>query len=387
VKVLVTGGAGYIGSVVSHQLVAAGHEVEILDDLSTGFVQHLSREAVFHHRPIHESAEVITAGTGFDAVLHFAAKIEVAESVRNPEKYWHQNIEGSLALLRAIRAAQVPRLIFSSTGSLYHGDGTRPFDETAEVRPQNPYAATKATIDMMIAGECGAGGLAAASLRYFNACGAMKTSDGRWLGERHDPETHLIPILLQTALGERESFTLYGTDYDTADGTCRRDYIDVRDLSEAHLLALDVIQPGRHEIFNLGNGQGFSNLEVIDAVKSVTGTDFPVLISGRRPGDPAVSVASSEKAHQALGWKPQRTELADILADAWEFHQAVNATTAGPASGDPPGRSPPHPISPRRRQRIVLPVQASDTADSAMEGVAVHGETHSPAHAVVGIRW
>ncbi|MBF6100528.1 NAD-dependent epimerase/dehydratase family protein, partial [Nocardia cyriacigeorgica] len=188
-KVLVTGGAGYIGGVVSHRLVAAGHEVEILDDLSTGFRENLPPEAVFHHTSILESSEIITPAAGFDAVFHFAAKIEVAESVRNPEKYWHQNIEGSLALLRAIREAEVPRLIFSSTGSLYHGDGTRPFDETAEIKPQNPYAATKATIDMMIAGECGASQLGAASLRYFNACGAVKTDDGRWLGERHDPET------------------------------------------------------------------------------------------------------------------------------------------------------------------------------------------------------
>ncbi|MBF6102381.1 UDP-glucose 4-epimerase, partial [Nocardia cyriacigeorgica] len=177
---------------------------------------------------------------------------------------------------------------------------------------------------MMIAGECGASQLGAASLRYFNACGAVKTDDGRWLGERHDPETHLIPILLQTALGEREAFTLYGTDYDTEDGTCRRDYVDVSDLAEAHLLALEVIRPGHHEILNLGNGQGFSNLQVLDAVKSVTGKDFPVVVGGRRPGDPAVSVASSDKAHQILGWKPQRTELTDIIEGAWQFHQAVH---------------------------------------------------------------
>lgn len=321
-KVLVTGGAGYIGSVVSHQLVAAGHEVEIIDDLSTGFTANLPPQAVFHHRSIHDVSRVLTAA-GFDAVLHFAAKIEVAESVRNPEKYWHQNIEGSLALLRAIRAAGVPRLIFSSTGSLYHGDGFRPFGEDAEIRPQNPYAATKATIDMMIAGECGAGQLGAASLRYFNACGAVSLGDGRWLGERHDPETHLIPILLETALGERESFTLYGTDYNTDDGTCRRDYVDVRDLCEAHLMALDVIEPGRHEIFNLGNGHGFSNLQVLDTVKSVTGRDIPVTIGDRRPGDPAVSVASSEKAQRVLGWKPS-IDLADTIASAWAFQQAIH---------------------------------------------------------------
>nr|WP_069167064.1 UDP-glucose 4-epimerase GalE [Nocardia altamirensis] len=323
-KILVTGGAGYIGSVVSHQLVGAGHEVEIVDDLSTGFASNLAGGAKFHQMSVHDVGEILTPTAGFEAVLHFAGKIEVAESVRNPEKYWQQNIEGSLALLRAIRAAAVPRLIFSSTGSMYYGDGTRPFDETNEVRPQNPYAATKAIIDLMIAGECGAGNLAAASLRYFNASGAV-LAEGRWLGERHDPESHLIPILLQTALGERESFTLYGTDYPTTDGSCRRDYVHVSDLAEAHLLALDALEPGRHEIFNLGNGQGFSNLEVLETVRTVTGREFPVLIGDRRPGDPAISVASSEKAHRVLGWKPQRPELADIIADAWAFHQAVHA--------------------------------------------------------------
>ncbi|WP_028479073.1 UDP-glucose 4-epimerase GalE [Nocardia sp. CNY236] len=326
-KLLVTGGAGYIGSVVAHQLVAAGHQVEIIDDLSTGHMTNLPGAATFHRMSIHQAADIITPDAGFDGVLHFAASIEVAESVRNPEKYWYQNIEGGLALLRAIRGAGVPRLVFSSTGSLYHGDGTRPFDETAEIRPQNPYAATKATIDMMIAGECGAGRLGAVSLRYFNACGAAKLGDGRWLGERHDPESHLIPILLQTALGERESFTLYGTDYPTEDGTCRRDYVDVRDLCDAHLMALDVIEPGRHEIFNLGNGQGFSNRQVLETVKAVTGVDFPVVVGARRPGDPAVSVASNEKAHRVLGWKPT-IELVGTIASAWEFHQAVHDGSA-----------------------------------------------------------
>ncbi|MEU7631696.1 UDP-glucose 4-epimerase GalE [Nocardia sp. NPDC049220] len=327
-KLLVTGGAGYIGSIVAHQLVGAGHEVEIVDDLSTGFMENLPDGAAFHRMSIHDVAEIITPIAGFDAVFHFAAKIEVAESVRNPEKYWHQNIEGSLALLRAMRAAEVPRLIFSSTGSLYHGDGTQPFDESAEVKPQNPYAATKATIDMMIAGECGASRLAAASLRYFNACGAVQASNGHWLGERHDPESHLIPILLQTAAGQRASFTLYGTDYPTPDGTCHRDYVHVRDLAEAHLLALDAIEPGRHEIFNLGNGHGYSNRQVLDTVRAVTGRDFPVAIGDRRPGDPAVSVAASDKAHRLLGWKPQRPELADIITDAWQFHQATHTNTS-----------------------------------------------------------
>ncbi|MEV6391349.1 UDP-glucose 4-epimerase GalE [Nocardia xishanensis] len=321
-KLLVTGGAGYIGSVVAHQLVAAGHEVEILDDLSTGFATNLPAAAVFHHTSIHRVAEILTPDADFDGVLHFAAKVEVAESVRDPEKYWHHNIEGSLALLRAIRTARTPRLIFSSTGSMYSGDGRTAFDEAAEIRPANPYAATKATVDMMIAGECGTGTLGAASLRYFNAAGAVRTAE-TYLGERHEPETHLIPILLQAAGGQRDSFTLFGTDHPTTDGTCVRDYVHVSDLAAAHLLALEALSPGRYEAFNLGNGDGYSNRQVLDTVREVTGRDFPVYDADRRPGDPAVCIANSDKAAVELGWKPQRPNLSDIVADAWEFHRTV----------------------------------------------------------------
>ncbi|MBF6323896.1 UDP-glucose 4-epimerase GalE [Nocardia cyriacigeorgica] len=321
-KLLVTGGAGYIGSVVAHQLVDAGHQVEIIDDLSTGHEANLPAAATFHRMSIHRAANIITPDAEFDGVLHFAASIEVAESVAHPEKYWHNNIEGSLALLRAIRAANVPRLIFSSTGSMYTGNGQTAFDETAEVRPKNPYAATKATVDQLIAGECGASTtLGAASLRYFNAAGAVLTADGVHLGERHDPESHLIPILLQAASGHRPEFTLFGTDYETRDGTCIRDYIHVADLAAAHLLALDAVQPGRHDIYNLGNGEGFTNREVLNTVREVTGADFPVRLEGRRPGDPAICIASSERAHRELGWKPQHTDLTDIIESAWQFHQ------------------------------------------------------------------
>ncbi|MBF6094962.1 UDP-glucose 4-epimerase GalE [Nocardia cyriacigeorgica] len=322
-KLLVTGGAGYIGSVVTHQLIDAGHQVEIIDDLSTGHEANLPAAATFHRMSIHQAADILTPEAGFAGVLHFAASIEVAESVANPDKYWHNNIEGSLALLRAIRAAEVPRMIFSSTGSMYTGDGKTAFDETAEVRPKNPYAATKATVDQLIAGECGASDtLGATSLRYFNAAGAVLTADGVHLGERHEPESHLIPILLQAAGGQRPEFTLYGTDYETRDGTCIRDYIHVTDLAAAHLLALDAVQPGRHDIYNLGNGEGFTNREVLDTVRQVTGSDFPVRVEGRRPGDPAICIASSERAHRELGWKPKHTDLSDIIESAWQFHQA-----------------------------------------------------------------
>ncbi|WP_280250261.1 UDP-glucose 4-epimerase GalE [Nocardia abscessus] len=327
-KLLVTGGAGYIGSVVAHQLLAAGHQVEIIDDLSTGHATNLPTAATFHQMSIHQAADILTPDAEFDGVLHFAASIEVAESVANPDKYWHGNIEGSLALLRAIRTARVPRLIFSSTGSMYTGDGRTAFDETAEIRPNNPYAATKATVDQLIAGECEASTtLGATSLRYFNAAGAVLTDDGVHLGERHDPESHLIPILLQAAGGQRPEFTLFGTDYETRDGTCIRDYIHVADLATAHLLALDAVRPGRHDIYNLGNGEGFTNREVLDTVRTVTGTDFPVHSAGRRPGDPAVCIASSDKARRELGWKPEHTDLTTIVGDAWRFHSEQYAQT------------------------------------------------------------
>ncbi|WP_194814581.1 UDP-glucose 4-epimerase GalE [Nocardia sp. XZ_19_385] len=325
-KLLVTGGAGYIGSIVAHQLVTAGHEVEIIDNLSTGFAANLPARARFHRMSIHQAADILTPDAGFDGVLHFAGSIEVAESVRNPDKYWANNIEGSLALLRAIRAAGVPRLIVSSTGSMYTGDGITAFDESAEVCPKNPYAATKSTVDQLIAGECGASEvLGAASLRYFNACGSVLTTDGIHLGERHDPESHLIPILLQAAGGQRPEFTLFGTDYETRDGTCIRDYIHVADLAAAHLLALAAIEPGRYEVYNFGNGAGHTNREVLDTVREVTGSDFPVHLAERRPGDPAVCIAASDKAHRELGWKPEHADLETIVGDAWRFHRELYA--------------------------------------------------------------
>jgi len=318
-KVLVTGGAGYIGSVVTHRLVEAGHEVVVLDDLSTGYAGALPEDVEFHKCDVHEVAQVLTPAAGFGAVLHLAGKIEVGESVARPDLYWYHNVTGTLALLDAIRAARTPKMIFSSTGSLYRSadaDDPAPLDENAPVAPRNPYSASKLTVDMMLAGEATAYGLAAASLRYFNAAGAAGH-----LGERHDPESHLIPIVLQVAAGQRESLALYGDDYPTQDGTCVRDYIHVSDLATAHLLALDAIEPGRHEVFNLGNGNGYSNRQVVDAVREVSGRPVPVTVAPRRPGDFVVSVASAEKARRMLGWVPQRPALHDIVADAWRFHR------------------------------------------------------------------
>lgn len=315
-KILVTGGAGYIGSVVTHDLVEAGHRVTVLDDLSAGFADNIAAGAEFCHLPVHDVGKVLTPEAGFDAVLHFAGKIEVAESVARPDLYWHANVAGTLALLEAMRAAGTPRMIFSSTGSMYHAEGTEKLSEDAVVRPRNPYAATKLTVDLMLAGECQAFGLAAASLRYFNACGAV----GR-LGERHDPESHLIPIALQVAGGQRNELVLYGDDYPTPDGTGVRDFIHVADLATAHLLALQSITPGRHETYNLGNGDGYSTKQVIDAVREVTGHPVPVKLAPRRPGDAACTVAASDKARRELGWQPTRPGLVEMIADAWAFYQ------------------------------------------------------------------
>jgi len=259
-------------------------------------------------------------------VLHFAAKIEVAESVARPDLYWNVNVGGTMAVLGAVRAAGTPRVIFSSTGSMYDpasivplpGAGFGKLDENAAIRPKNPYAATKLAVDLMLAGECEAFGLGAASMRYFNASGAV----GR-LGERHTPESHLIPIVLEVAAGKRDHLMLYGDDYPTPDGTCVRDYIHVADLATAHLLALEKIKPGAHEVYNLGNGDGYSNKQVIEAAREVTGRSVAVKLAPRRPGDPAATVASSDKARRELGWAPARPALRDIIADAWTFHQSA----------------------------------------------------------------
>lgn len=319
-KLLVTGGAGYIGGVVTNQLLAAGHQVTVVDDLSTGHAETIPDGVEFHQISIHDIATVLTPESGFDGVLHFAAKIAAGESVIKPELYWDTNVRGSLALLDAIRVARVPRLIFSSTAAVYGTPDVEVITEDTPTRPTNPYGSSKLTIDMMITGEATAHGVGAVSLRYFNAAGASGS-----LGERHDPETHLIPIALQVAAGQREKLMLFGDDYDTPDGTCVRDYIHVEDLARAHLLALEATRPNEHRIFNLGNGTGFSNKQVIDVVREVTGAEVPVEHAPRRDGDAVVVVASSEKAHAELAWRPQKGDLSVIIGDAWRFLQEQSA--------------------------------------------------------------
>jgi UDP-glucose 4-epimerase len=313
-KLLVTGGAGYIGGVVTHQLVAAGHQVTVIDDLSTGHADVVPNEVTFHNMSVHDISKVLTPDAGFDGVLHFAAKIAAGESVIHPERFWHNNLLGSIAVLDAVRAAQVPRFVFSSTACVY-AEGDEPLTEDTPTAPPNPYGTTKLAVDHMLTGEAGAHGLGAVSLRYFNAAGAS----GK-LGERHDPETHLIPIALEVAAGHRDKLLLFGDDYPTPDGTCVRDYIHVADLAAAHLLALDAAVPGEHKIYNLGNGNGYSNKQVIDTVREVTGRDVPVEVAPRREGDAVVVVASATKVRTELGWVPAKPDLRDIVADAWEFH-------------------------------------------------------------------
>ena len=309
-RLLVTGGAGYIGSVVTAQRLEAGHQVTVLDDLSTGHRDAVPHDATFVEADIADPGPVLD---GVEAVLHFAAKALVPESVEYPERYWKNNVVGTLALLDAMRAAAVPRLVFSSTAATYGQPNESPITEDTPAVPVNPYGHTKLAVDHALVGAAAAHGLAAVSLRYFNVGGAYA---GR--GERHDPETHLIPNVLAVAAGRRESVNVYGTDYPTRDGTPVRDYLHVEDLGRAHLLALDAAVSGVHQIYNLGTGTGYTVREVIDTCRQLTGHPVPSTDHDRRPGDPDVLVASGRRAADRLGWVP-RHDLARIVADAWSF--------------------------------------------------------------------
>jgi UDP-glucose 4-epimerase len=312
-RVLVAGGAGYIGSVVTAHLLAEGHEVTVLDDLSTGHADAVPAGATLAEASLHESAPVL-AEVRPEAVLHFAAKSLVGMSQQRPEEYWHVNVGGSLALLEAMRAAGCRRIVFSSTAATYGEPDTVPIPESAPTRPTNTYGASKLAVDHMLTSYAVAHGFAAVSLRYFNVAGAAFG-----LGERHTTETHLIPLALQVATGERASLTIYGDDYPTPDGTCVRDYIHVGDLSDAHLLALPAPAEGEHRIYNLGNGTGFTVQQVVDAVREVTGHPVPVEVGPRRAGDPAQLVASSDRIRSDLGWEPRHRDLAGIVRDAWKL--------------------------------------------------------------------
>jgi len=313
VKLLVTGGAGYVGSVCAARLVETGHDVVVVDDLSTGHEDAVPEGARFVRADIGEAAGDLLA-EGYDGVLHFAAKSLVGESMVDPAKYWNGNVLTSLKLLAAMREHGTPRLVFSSTAATYGEPEQVPILETAPTRPTNTYGATKLAIDHAITSYAKAHGLAAVSLRYFNVAGAYGG-----FGERHTTETHLIPIVLQVAMGTRDKISIYGEDYPTADGTCVRDYIHVLDLAAAHLLALEHAVKGEHQVFNLGTGTGFSNRQVVQTCREVTGHPIPAEFAARRAGDPAVLVASADAAAEVLGWSPERADLTTIISDAWEF--------------------------------------------------------------------
>ncbi len=334
-KLLVTGGAGYIGSVVAAMALREGHQVTVLDDLSTGHADAVPAGAEFAEGRVHDQARTqALLADGVDAVLHFAAKSLVGESVAKPGLYWENNLGGTLALLEAMRVTGVSRIVFSSTAAVYGEPEHTPIDETAPIRPTNPYGATKVAVDTALAEHARMHRIGAVSLRYFNVAGAQAGQGGHWLGERHHPETHLIPsILAVAALGTRGNgadggngaggdgapvVRLFGDDYPTPDGTCVRDYIHVTDLARAHMLALTACGPGEHRIYNLGSGAGFSNLEVLGACREVTGRDIPSQFAPRRPGDPAVLVASSDRIHADLGWRAERG-LTAMVTDAWQF--------------------------------------------------------------------
>lgn len=321
-RILVTGGAGYIGSVVTSLLTAENHDVVVLDNLSRGH-----RDAVPPGVPL-QVVDLLDAqglgavvSQGLDAVLHFAALSLVGESMYEPVRYFRTNVGGTLNLLDAMRTAGVKRLVFSSTAAVYGAPQTTPIEEEAPTAPTNPYGASKLAMDQVIGYEAAASGLGAVSLRYFNVAGASGH-----LGERHDPETHLIPLVLAVAAGLRPSVQVFGSDYPTPDGTAVRDYIHVEDLAGAHLLALQATQSqaaagGGHRIYNLGNGAGYSVREVIEVARRVTGTPIPTEEVGRRPGDPPVLVASSRRIARELGWVPRKPDLSASVSDAWAFHR------------------------------------------------------------------
>ncbi|MFW6044113.1 MAG: UDP-glucose 4-epimerase GalE [Planctomycetota bacterium] len=317
-KVAVTGGAGYIGSHAVLELKRAGHEVVVLDNLSEGHPQAVDEAELLRVDLANEDrTRSILRDSGADAVMHFAASAYVGESVDDPQKYYFNNVVNTLQLLRAMIDLGIQQFVFSGSCTVYGIPDSIPITEGFPLQPISPYGRTKATVEGILSDYAEAYGLQYASLRYFNAAGAVP--DGR-MGEDHDPETHLIPIVIEAALGQRDNITIFGTDYPTPDGTCIRDYIHVLDLGRAHVLALENLDQQSPAIYNLGTGTGNSVREVIDTVGTVSGREIPVREGDRRPGDPPRLVSSPEKAEQELGWEPQYPELTDIVETAWQWH-------------------------------------------------------------------
>ena len=319
-RLLVLGGAGYIGSHTAVELLDRGHEVVIADNLITGYKQAVPKETVFYQGDIrdYEFLNNLFKKEKIDAVIHFAAFSLVGESVTNPLKYYENNLYGTKVLLQAMIDNNVDKIVFSSTAATYGEPENIPILESDRTCPTNPYGETKLAMEKMMKWSANAYQLRYVSLRYFNACGAHKSGK---LGEAHNPESHLIPLVLQVPNGKRESVSIYGTDYDTPDGTCIRDYIHVTDLAEAHILAVEyLMKGGESNVFNLGNGVGYSVREVIETARKVTGHPIPAVEIPRRAGDPARLVASGEKAKTVLGWEPKITSLEDIIRSAWVWH-------------------------------------------------------------------
>jgi len=318
-RILVTGGAGYIGSVMVAQLLAKGYEPIVFDDLSHGHRAALPSAAKLIVGDVADRAALDEAFTKYEpqAVMHFAAFIEAGESMQRPEKYFRNNTANALTLLEAVLAHGVKRFVFSSTAALYGTPEKTPIAEEAPLQPTNAYGESKLLVEQMLDWLQRIHGLRYSCLRYFNAAGAAGEQ-----GEDHHPESHLIPIALQVALGEHKALAIFGTDYPTPDGTCVRDYVHVSDLAAAHLLVLEALKEKERLIYNLGNGRGFSVREVIDTVRKITGHAIPAKESQRRPGDPSVLVASSEKIKRELGWSPQYADLESIVRSAWNWRKA-----------------------------------------------------------------
>lgn len=319
--ILVLGGAGYIGSHTVYELIGSGADVVVADNLETGHREAVHPQARFYQGDIRsrDFLDRLFQQEAIDAVIHFAANSLVGESMMNPLKYYDNNLCGTKVLLEAMVAHNVRKIVFSSTAATYGEPVNIPILETDPTHPTNTYGETKLAMERMFHWVGKAHGLRYVSLRYFNACGAHNSGK---IGEMHQPETHLIPIILQVPLGKRESVSIYGEDYDTRDGTCVRDYIHVTDLAQAHILAVEYLnRGGESDIFNLGNGVGFTVKEVIECARKVTGHPIPAISAPRRAGDPAQLVASSEKANNILGWNPQYDDLETIIASAWNFHR------------------------------------------------------------------
>ncbi len=329
-RVLVLGGAGYVGGILTRHLVACGHETTVVDDLSTGHAWAVPAGVELHRFDVADRARLEEVLPGHDAVVHLAARSLVGESVERPAAYFRANVGGTAAVLEAMEATGVRRLVFSSTAAVYGEPEVVPVDEDAPVRPTNPYGASKAAVDRLIGFAAATGSLGAVSLRYFNVAGAAYG-----VGEAHDPETHLVPAVLAAAAGRAPAVRVHGTDYPTPDGTAVRDYIHVTDLAAAHALALTAIDGPGHHVLNLGNGAGFSVREVVEAARRVTGRPIAVEEGPRRPGDPTVLVASSKRARVELGWTPERPAIEEIVADAWAW------TLEGPPGAAPAGTSAP----------------------------------------------